>query len=222
MTAVNFVVSRSQIFVATDSLVTDGKSITYASKTLLLPHLRVLVAGMGSHYVSFAVKSMLWTMPLPDADVDDLAPLIPEFVRKNLGVAREHTPDSHSIIFLFGFARSGAPRAVRLSSSDDFEPRRLAPGTYLSPAPKAWECKPIERNATGEWGLPESSDPTQLVKPSPERRLDSWVQDVRSTIAAVSLQAAESPNRIGGRVLCTHLTEDMATQSWCEIPALEP
>lgn len=219
MTALNFAVREERAFVACDtSVATPADGITgITSKTLALPHLRMLVAATGQHaLLAKWIEYLVGESRL--RDIEELDALAPEFlarIAKNLdpklrGLADAAQPSSS--IYHVGARADDVIVAHRYTSAAGFASERLAPGVYLHPGglPAGAEIQPGVVVAPAR--------PVQTSAPPPM----SWRLQVQGCVSAMRLQYAQQRVPIGGVIQCAEIGPYGIHQYWLDDLGRDP
>lgn len=218
MTAINFCFTDERAFVAADSLVSgaapsDGMPCA-AAKVIALPGLRLVVAGAGHltllcEWVSFLMNIALPRTYLADFDVE--APGILRLIRKR------HRLTKQSTLYHFGIEADERVAVSAFCSANDFNPRRLTPGVWISPPQ-------LEQRAAGVAHAGAAHGQHDALPPPAANPSAAWPwhDQVRTVVDTLPLQQQQAPKSIGGRIVCTTLTPDSVHQEWVrELPVLD-
>lgn len=197
MTALNLALSDRQAFIVQDTglFSASGGLSGLASKTLCLPHMRMVVAAAGSCGPLVEWKRML-LLGYPAADVEELNQTTPAILRSYGQQMRVvHVGAVGNRVVAFDYRHE-----------NNFEPLRLAPGCYIAPAFRAPAA--VEH---------PSDDALSCNEPMPAApRRPVWGDTTRTVTRAIQRQHIEHPDCIAGRPVCTHLTPDSIHQTWLD------
>jgi hypothetical protein len=219
MTAINFCYDTERVLVASDSLVSTVGThapMGYASKVFAIPHLRVLVAGLGlKDFLDGYIFHLLGTRACPFEQVRAAAPEILRTAWSEIG-----EPTCSATIYLFGITASENVSITRYVSKFNFEPLQFPSegGAYIHPGLRSTEV--IQKSEVQV--LEDIS--TGTVNDVPDSPVHwPWHDKVHSIMSALPLQRQQDPAQIGGRVQCSLLTPDCIHQHWMgdldEMPA---
>lgn len=167
MSSLIFQTEEQQVFVATDTLAVspDGRPLTFTSKALILPHLRMIVAGTGSGgfldrwFVH--VNSRMRVL-----GIDHLN----QYTTQNLVAGWEAQKKEFSLpssatttVYHFGFSEStGKIRSYAYRSENQFVPEELGYGFGIKPpcpVPDAYDLPKDVRTMMDEQRRVERSKP---------------------------------------------------------------
>lgn len=134
MTILNHCHHGDRFFCAFDSAVSpSGDRI---AKAIVLPHLRMLVAGAGSALIIHEWQTHLLRTPMPRAatvvDIDAATPGELRTLWATIAGAAKQDPRPTYFI-LAGIDRTERVRAFQYLSDENFESHELAPGIYVMP-----------------------------------------------------------------------------------------
>ncbi|MDT8068390.1 MAG: hypothetical protein ROO76_09530 [Terriglobia bacterium] len=172
MSSLVFYIDENQAYIATDTLAvnTDGTPLMFTSKAFVVPHLKLILAGVGAG--GFLGR---WFVQMSDRliahDIDNVDYHAPSCLRPLWqGYKHEFSiPDGFTTtVYHYGFSKlTGKIHAYAYRSASNFESERLTPyGLRYKP-----ECEvPAEYNLPAD--LPKimtAQRAAQAVKPKEER-----------------------------------------------------
>lgn len=134
MTAINFLLDPTGVFVLTDTLMTteSGEPAAFVSKAYTVPQIGTLISGRGSSdlIAGWAFDVTCRTLV---ADVDMLIGLAPEGLRSRWATL-DGQRTATSTVFVFGWSPAeNRFIGYAFRSGDDFEPERLEYGRRCAP-----------------------------------------------------------------------------------------
>lgn len=219
MTAINFTYDDDRLFIASDSLVSNGSPDPsgHGTKVIAIPHLRMVMASMGSKFVADAwLLACLRCYELKD--MEDLDAVAPDHLAR---VWREYGLNHSTTIFHFGIERSTGEIAARqYSSAHGFAAQRYPrSGTYNFPRIEK-PPRPAAAIEPSELELP-APPPVDVEEGPPPIRiapdLRAWPYRVQSCIDALTEQRQQHPEIIGGAAYCTLLqVAEGSIKQWCK------
>jgi hypothetical protein len=222
MTAIAAVLHKRQIFVCVDSRLStttaDGSAIDAGMeslKVLTLPHSRCAIAANGPVYATALIQVKAFGISGLD-DVRQVATTV-------AAAARDWTAETLSnrqiasnpyTFVVAGFTRDNESQLYEISSARQFEPKCLT-GTYCWPLPRAFREPNAQPSRSRQRQRQRGTvvvDDGRRSEPLP----GIWHASVKRCIASIRENARESPNMVGGRIVCTTLTPDAIYQHLLE------
>jgi hypothetical protein len=185
MSSLIYKVEKNQVFIATDTLATlNGRAIRFTTKAFPLPHLRMVIAGIGldgflDHWlVALNAEPLRGIDTLNEHAQAGLLNVLRSFKKQFPGM------DETASVYHFGFSENtGVIQAFAYKSEEQFEPRQIAYGLYLKPS------------------VPEDAIPQDILHPS----------DIPRIMAAQRAIQAKLPKEarvsIGGEIQMHHLEQ---------------
>lgn len=217
MTAVNLAIAEDRAFIACDESVSAAKRIKGAtSKVHALPHLRMVVVGLGqlgllSRWVEFLIsESQLRDV----ADVDAVAPeclvKLHQLLRPSPSLDAGSPPIS-SIIHI-GACGDDTIAAFHYSSSTGFSSEALKPSLYFMP-----ELTLAPGDALAPGVVVARTDAPAIAPTALP-----WRKQVQACVDIMRVQHAERLAPIGGRIQCCELTPYAIHQFWLDDLGADP
>jgi len=167
MSSLVFQTEEQQVFVATDTLAVtpSGRPLTFTSKALILPHLRMIVAGTGSggfldRWFVY-INSRMRVLGIDNLNQHTTSNLIPgwEAQKKEFSLPVSAT----TTVYHFGFSENtGRIRSYAYRSENQFLPEELGYGFGIKPPcsiPDAYELPRDLRKMMDEQRRAELSKP---------------------------------------------------------------
>jgi hypothetical protein len=204
VTVINLALHRDRALIVADELITGGTVPLAMSKVMPYPHLRLVAAVAGHHLVALEVAVYLGSGCPAGRDVHDVVAELPDVLRTAWA---ERRLTSATTVHVVGIDAADEAAAFRLDSAAGFEPRRLAPGVWLSPAFKPDAVTTVE---------PPPGERAETTQETPAAPPAAWVWSdaTQAALDAVRRQHREHPESIGGRVTMTLLSPDSISTSW--------
>jgi hypothetical protein len=135
MSSLIYKVEKTQVFVATDTLTTmNGKAIRFATKAFPLPHLRMVIAGIG--LAGFLDHWLVAINASPVRGIDALNEHAQAGLLNVLRTFKTQFPDMNETtsVYHFGFSENtGVIQSFSYKSEEMFEPRQIPYGLYVKP-----------------------------------------------------------------------------------------
>src|SRR5579863_9137660 len=185
MSSLIYKVEKTQVFIATDTLATiDGRAMGFATKAFPLPHLRMVIAGIG-----LAGFLDHWLVELNASPVRGIDALNEQAQAGLLNLLRDFKKQFPNVnettsVYHFGFSEdTGIIQSFAYKSEDLFEPRQIAYGLYVKP------------------GVPEDVIPKETIHPGDFTR----IMAAQRAIQAKLPKEARVP--IGGEIQMHHLEQ---------------
>ena len=185
MSSLIYKVEKNQVFIATDTLATlNGRALRFTTKAFPLPHLRMVIAGIGLD--GFLDHWLVALNAEPLRGIDTLNEHAQAGLLNVLRSFKRQFPDMNEAVsvYHFGFSETtGIIQSFAYKSEEQFEPRQIACGLYVKPS------------------VPEDVIPKDTLHPS----------DIPRIMAAQRAMQAKLPKEarvsIGGEIYMHHLEQ---------------
>jgi hypothetical protein len=136
MSSLIYKVEKNQVFIATDTLATlNGRAIRFTTKAFPLPHLRMVIAGIGLD--GFLDHWLVAVNAEPVRGIDSLNEHAQAGLLNVLRTFKKQFPGMNETtsIYHFGFSENtGVIQSFAYKSEEQFEPRQIAYGLYVKPS----------------------------------------------------------------------------------------
>ncbi len=135
MSSLIFLVEKSQVLIATDTLATVNGMRQFATKAFPLPHLRMVIAGIG--LAGFLDHWLVAVNASPVRGIDSLNENAQTGLLNVLRTFNKQFPsmDETTTVYHFGFSEeTGLIHSFAYKSEELFEPRPIEFGLYVKPS----------------------------------------------------------------------------------------